>query len=82
VKVNLHETDPIETTTIFPKGDTGVVMQVQPAFYGKARTCNICIVSTCTNSGHPLYRYRLKVTDLGKLVLEDFGEPRKLDVDI
>lgn len=81
MKVNFHETDPMEAETAFPKDGKGVVMSIEPAFYGKSRTSTLCVLSTCSNSGTWLHRYRLKVSDTGKLSLEDLGEPRILDVD-
>lgn len=79
--MNFHETDPMEAEAVFPKDGKGIVMSVEPAFYGKSRTATLCVLSTCTNSGTWLQRYRLKVSDTGKLTLEDLGEPRTLDID-
>ncbi len=81
MKINFHETDPMEADATFPKDGKGVVMAVTPSFYGKSHSSAICVLSTITNSGSWLYRYRLKAMDSGKLVLEDLGEPRVLDVD-
>lgn len=81
MRINFHETDPMEADATFPKDGKGVVMAVEPAFYGKSRSATICVLSTCTNTGRWLHRYRLKVSDTGKLTLEDLGEPRVLDID-
>lgn len=82
MKINFHETDPMEAESGFPKADTGIAMEVEPYFYGKAKNSMVCVVTTVTNSGKPLYRYRLKVNDNGKLFLEDLGEARTLEVDM
>ena len=81
MRVNFHETDPMESETSFPKDNKGVVMLVEPSFYGKSKSAVICVISTTSNSGRWLHRYRLKVSDSGKLLLEDLGEIRKLEVD-
>lgn len=81
MKVNFHETDPMDAEAAFPKDNKGMAMVVEPAFYGKSKSTVVCVLSTCTNSGKWLQRYRLKVSDNGKLTLEDMGEPRQLDID-
>ena len=81
MRINLHETDPMEADASFPKDGKGVVMTIEPAFYGKSRSTTICVISTTSNKGLWLARYRLKATDTGKLSLEDLGEPRILDID-
>jgi hypothetical protein len=81
MKINAYEPDPMEAEVTFPKDGKGVVMTVEPAFYGKAKNAMVMVLTTTTNSGKRLCSYRLKATDSGKLVLEDLGERRKLDVD-
>jgi hypothetical protein len=81
MKINFHETDPMEAESSFPKDSKGIAMVVEPAFYGKSKSAMVCVVTSTSNNGKWLHRYRLKATDTGKLVLEDLGEPRKLDVD-
>jgi len=81
MKVNMYEPDPMEAEVAFPKDGKGVVMSVEPAFYGKSRNAMVMVLTTTTNSGKRLCSYRLRATDAGKLVLEDLGERRKLDVD-
>lgn len=82
MKVNVHEPDPMEADIQFPENKkNGVVMSVEPAFYGKARSATAFVVSTSTNKGKPLNSYRVKVSDSGKVTVEDLGERRKLDVD-
>ena len=83
MKINFHETDPMEAdAVVHPKNDKGLAMEIEPYFYGKAKNSMVCVVTTQTNSGKPLYRYRLKATDSGKLFLEDLGEARILEVDM
>ena len=82
MKVLVHEPDPMEAVTSFsPQGEGGAIITVEPAFYGKARNALALVLSTTTNKGKLLGYYRLKVTDNGKLTLEDLGERRKLDID-
>jgi len=81
LKINFHETDPMEAEASFPKDSKGIAMVVEPSFYGKSKNAMVCVLTSTSNTGKWLYRYRLKVTDTGKLVLEDLGERRKLDVD-
>lgn len=81
MKVHVYEPDPMEADVIFPEDKTGVVMSVEPAFYGKSKSAVAFVVSTSTNKGKPLGSYRIKVSDSGKLTVEDLGERRKLDVD-
>lgn len=81
MKVHIHEPDPMEADTQFPDDKTGIVMSVEPAFYGKARSAVAFVISTSTNKGKPLGSYRIKVSDTGKLSVEDLGERRKLDID-
>lgn len=82
MKINFHEIDPMEAEAVFPKDNKGISMVVEPSFYGKSKNAMICVLTSTSNTGKWLYRYRLKVTDTGKLVLEDLGEKRKLDVDL
>jgi len=72
----------MEAEAVFPKDNKGISMVVEPSFYGKSKNAMICVLTSTSNTGKWLYRYRLKVTDTGKLVLEDLGEKRKLDVDL
>lgn len=81
MKVHVYEPDPMEADVTFPEDKTGVVMSVEPAFYGKSKSAVAFVVSTSTNKGKPLGSYRIKVSDSGKLTVEDLGERRKLDVD-
>lgn len=81
MKINFHETDPMESDAAFPVDDKGTVMVIEPSFYGKAHTTAVCVLSTTTNKGKCLGRYRLKATDTGRLILEDLGEPRVLAID-
>lgn len=81
MKINFHEVDPLEAEMKIPKDNKGVAVSVEPAFYGKSRSAIACVLSTATNNGKFLHRYRLKVSDSGKLTLEDLGERRELDID-
>jgi hypothetical protein len=81
MRVHIHEPDPMEADTHFPDDKTGIVMSVEPAFYGKAKSAVAFVVSTSTNKGKPLGSYRIKVSDTGKVSVEDLGERRKLDID-
>jgi hypothetical protein len=81
LKINFHEADPMEAEASFPKDGKGIAMAVEPSFYGKSRNAMVCVLTSASNTGKWLYRYKLKVTDTGKLMLEDLGEKRKLDVD-
>lgn len=82
MKVLVHEPDPMEASTTFhPQGEGGAIVTVEPAFYGKARSALALVLSTTTNKGKPLGYYRIKVTDTGRLTVEDLGERRKLDID-
>jgi hypothetical protein len=82
MKIHIHEPDPMEADTSFPEDKAGVVMTVEPAFYGKSKSATAFVVSTSTNNGRPLGSYRIKVSDTGKLAVEDLGERRKLDIDL
>lgn len=82
MKIHIHEPDPMEADTVFPDRDTGIIMTVEPAFYGKSKAATAFVVSTSTNNGRPISSYRIKVSDTGKLSVEDLGERRKLDIDL
>lgn len=82
MKVHVHEPDPMEADTMFPNDKAGIVMSVEPAFYGKTKSAVAFVISTSTNSGKPLGSYRVKVSDTGKIAVEDLGERRKLDIDL
>jgi hypothetical protein len=82
MKVHIHEPDPMEAETHFPEGNTGIVMSVEPAFYGKAKSAIAFVISTSTNKGKPIGSFRVKVSDTGKVSIEDLGERRKLDIDL
>ena len=82
MKIRLHEPDPMEVETLDSQSTAdGCPMEVTPIFYGRARSCVLFPLSTLTDGGKVLHNYRLKVTDTGKLVLEELGQPRRLDVD-
>ena len=82
MKIRLHEPDPMEVETSDELDTTdGCSMEVTPIFYGRARSCVLFPLSTLTDGGKVLHNYRLKVTDTGKLVLVELGQPRMLDVD-
>ena len=77
MKIRLHEPDPMEAVLT----REGEPMEIAPIFYGRARSCVLFPISTTTDGGRLLHSYRLKVTDTGKLVLEELGQPRGLEVD-
>lgn len=81
MKVHVHEPDPMEADVHFPENSNGILMSVEPAFYGKARSAVAFVISTSTNKGKPLGSFRVKVSDCGKVSVEDLGERRKLDID-
>lgn len=80
MKIRLHEPDPMEVQ-VEDVQEEGFPLEVRPVFYGRSRSCVLFPISTTTEGGKPLHSYRLKVTDTGKLVLEELGQPRVLDVD-
>ena len=80
MKIRLHEPDPMEVSVV-PDPAEGCPLEVTPVFYGRSRSCVLFPISTLTEGGKVLHNYRLKVTDTGKLVLEELGQPRVLEVD-
>jgi hypothetical protein len=80
MKIRLHEPDPLEVS-VGQDPPEGCPFEVTPVFYGRSRSCVLFPISTVTDGGKVLHNYRLKVTDTGKLVLEELGQPRVLDVD-
>lgn len=83
MKVHIYEPDPMEADIILPEKDSaGIVLTVTPAFYGKAKFATAFVVSTSTDKGRPIGSYRIKVSDAGKISVEDLGERRKLDIDL
>lgn len=82
MKVHIHEPDPMEAEIHSPEPNSGIVMSIEPAFYGKAKSALAFVVSTSTNKGRPIGSYRIKVSDTGKISVEDLGERRNLDIDL